>query len=189
MKGFAEQCMAEYDLDGWRVRTSRSRRGQLSRHAELRDRPMKTGPERRRSRPVHFRRVMSRFATGVTVVVATAKTGAETRGMTVNAFLSGSLDPPLCVVSIGRRSQMHLHLLAARTFSVNILCPPQPGGFRDTLLRAACAGIFRHLCVARRRAPTLAGASGTDRTAEDRRHARLRGPHHLCRLHPWHDRR
>jgi flavin reductase (DIM6/NTAB) family NADH-FMN oxidoreductase RutF len=73
--------------------------------------------------PVHFRRVMSRFATGVTVVVATAN--GETRGMTANAFMSGSLDPPLCVVSIGHRAHMHLHLQAARSFSVNILAVGQ----------------------------------------------------------------
>jgi flavin reductase (DIM6/NTAB) family NADH-FMN oxidoreductase RutF len=105
--------------------------------------------------PAHFRRVMSRFATGVTVVVATAN--GETRGMTANAFMSGSLDPPLCVVSIGQRSQMHLHLLAARSFSVNILATGQEDfathfsgrpvlGFAATF--TSLAGV-----------PTLAGAS------------------------------
>jgi flavin reductase (DIM6/NTAB) family NADH-FMN oxidoreductase RutF len=34
------------------------------------------------------------FATGVTVILAHADD--ETRGMTANAFTSGSLDPPLC---------------------------------------------------------------------------------------------
>jgi flavin reductase (DIM6/NTAB) family NADH-FMN oxidoreductase RutF len=73
--------------------------------------------------PAHFRRVMSRFATGVTVIVASAN--GETRGMTANAFMSGSLDPPLCVVSIGHRAHMHLHMQAARSFSVNILAAGQ----------------------------------------------------------------
>jgi flavin reductase len=105
--------------------------------------------------PAHFRRVMSRFATGVTVVVATAND--ETRGMTANAFMSGSLDPPLCVISIRRRAHMHGHLLAARAFSVNILAAGQEdcathfagrpvSGFAATF--ASLAGV-----------PTLAGAS------------------------------
>ena len=40
-----------------------------------------------------FRRVMGAFATGVTVISTEAK--GEIRGMTANAFMSGSLDPPL----------------------------------------------------------------------------------------------
>lgn len=105
--------------------------------------------------PAHFKRVMSRFATGVTVVVATAN--GETRGMTANAFMSGSLDPPLCVVSIRQQAQMHAHLVAARSFSINILAAGQEDyathfagrsvwGFAATF--ASLAGV-----------PTLAGAS------------------------------
>jgi flavin reductase (DIM6/NTAB) family NADH-FMN oxidoreductase RutF len=70
-----------------------------------------------------LRRVMGSFATGVTVIVA--KAGDDIRGMTANAFLSGSLEPPLCVVSIARRAHMHGHLAAAGRFSVNILSTAQ----------------------------------------------------------------
>jgi flavin reductase (DIM6/NTAB) family NADH-FMN oxidoreductase RutF len=66
---------------------------------------------------------MGRFATGVTVIIAEAN--GETRGMTANAFMSGSLDPPLCVVSVARRAHMHNHLLAAKVFSVNVLAAGQ----------------------------------------------------------------
>jgi flavin reductase (DIM6/NTAB) family NADH-FMN oxidoreductase RutF len=69
--------------------------------------------------PAHFRRVMGRFPTGVTVITATA--AGETRGMTANAFMSGSLDPPLCVVSVTKRARMHPVLSAAGRFAVNIL--------------------------------------------------------------------
>jgi flavin reductase (DIM6/NTAB) family NADH-FMN oxidoreductase RutF len=69
--------------------------------------------------PAHFRRVMGRFATGVTVI--TARAGGEVRGMTANAFMSGSLDPPLCIVSVTKRAHMHGHLEAAGGFAVNIL--------------------------------------------------------------------
>ena len=45
-----------------------------------------------------FRHVMASFVTGVTVI--TTQLRGEVRGMTANAFMSGSLDPPLCVVSV-----------------------------------------------------------------------------------------
>jgi flavin reductase (DIM6/NTAB) family NADH-FMN oxidoreductase RutF len=73
--------------------------------------------------PAHFRRVMGRFASGVTVI--TASVDGDIRGMTANAFMSGSLDPPLCVVSVAKRAHMHAHLQAAGAFSVNILAAGQ----------------------------------------------------------------
>src|SRR5579871_3442638 len=73
--------------------------------------------------PAHFRRVMGRFATGVTVITATV--AGETRGMTANAFMSGSLDPPLCVVSVGKKARMHGFLLESGHFGVNILARGQ----------------------------------------------------------------
>lgn len=73
--------------------------------------------------PALFRNVMGRFATGVTVIVAEAD--GEMRGMTANAFMSGSLEPPLCVVSIAKRARMHAHIGAARRFTVSILAAGQ----------------------------------------------------------------
>jgi flavin reductase (DIM6/NTAB) family NADH-FMN oxidoreductase RutF len=73
--------------------------------------------------PSAFRRVMGRFATGVTIVVA--EFAGDIRGMTANAFMSGSLDPPLCVISVARRAHMHAHLAAAARFSVSILAAGQ----------------------------------------------------------------
>ena len=66
---------------------------------------------------------MGRFATGVTVITATV--AGDTRGMTANAFMSGSLDPPLCVISVTKRAHMHGHLIAAGRFAVNILASGQ----------------------------------------------------------------
>src|SRR5690348_14030448 len=43
--------------------------------------------------PQLFRKGMSRFATGVTVI--TTELNGEARGMTASAFMSGSLHPPL----------------------------------------------------------------------------------------------
>jgi flavin reductase (DIM6/NTAB) family NADH-FMN oxidoreductase RutF len=70
-----------------------------------------------------FRHVMASFATGVTVI--TTQLRGEVRGMTANAFMSGSLDPPLCVVSVGLKARMHAFLLEAGHFGVNILARGQ----------------------------------------------------------------
>jgi flavin reductase (DIM6/NTAB) family NADH-FMN oxidoreductase RutF len=70
-----------------------------------------------------FRSVMSRFATGVTVV--TASVDGEVLGMTANAFMAGSLVPPLCVISIGRAAKMHAHIQAAGRFGVSFLSEQQ----------------------------------------------------------------
>lgn len=73
--------------------------------------------------PQLFRRVMGRFATGVTVITATVD--AETHGMTANAFMSGSLEPPLCVVSVAKRAHMHAFMSKSDRFAVNILAEGQ----------------------------------------------------------------
>jgi flavin reductase (DIM6/NTAB) family NADH-FMN oxidoreductase RutF len=66
-----------------------------------------------------FRQVMGRFATGVTVV--TTIESNEVYGMTANAFMAGSLEPMLCVISINRAAQMHERLLRAGHFGVSFL--------------------------------------------------------------------
>jgi len=70
-------------------------------------------------RQLLFRQVMGRFATGVTVI--TTCLGEETFGMTANAFMAGSLEPMLCVVSINRAAQMHGRLLQAGHYGVSFL--------------------------------------------------------------------
>jgi flavin reductase len=70
-----------------------------------------------------FRRVMGSFVTGVTVV--TTQVRGEIRGMTANAFMSGSLEPPLCVISVATTARMHAFLMEAGNFGVNILARGQ----------------------------------------------------------------
>src|SRR5919107_415694 len=67
---------------------------------------METTPE---IDPRHFRATMGRFATGVTVV--TVGHGEHPHGMTANAFMSISLDPPLVLVSVDQRARMNQHLI------------------------------------------------------------------------------
>lgn len=70
-----------------------------------------------------FRKVMGSFATGVTVITTEAR--GEVRGMTANAFMSGSLEPPLCVVSVARRARIHPLLVESGHFGVSILAKDQ----------------------------------------------------------------
>ena len=48
-----------------------------------------------------LRRVMGHFATGVTVITTRDKDGAP-QGLTANAFMSLSLDPPLVIISVDK---------------------------------------------------------------------------------------
>lgn len=69
--------------------------------------------------PREFRRTLGRFATGITVV--TMRGGARSYGITVNAFMSVSLRPPLIAVCIDKRANAHATLAEARRFGVSIL--------------------------------------------------------------------
>ncbi len=66
-----------------------------------------------------FRQVMGRFATGVTVITTTVDD--QVYGMTANAFMAGSLDPMLCVISVNRTAQMHERLVRSGQFGVSFL--------------------------------------------------------------------
>jgi flavin reductase (DIM6/NTAB) family NADH-FMN oxidoreductase RutF len=66
-----------------------------------------------------FRAALGRFATGV--IVLTAGPRRTPHAMTANAFMSGSLEPPLVVVSVGKKARMHARLGTARRFGISIL--------------------------------------------------------------------
>jgi flavin reductase (DIM6/NTAB) family NADH-FMN oxidoreductase RutF len=104
-----------------------------------------------------FRNCLGRFATGVTVVTATH--GEHQHGMTANAFMSGSLDPPLVVVSISHKARIKPLLEASSRFAISVLAEDQEAlalhfsgrpqglevaiGFRDEL--PLIAGAVAHL--------------------------------------------
>jgi flavin reductase len=69
--------------------------------------------------PLLFRKTMGGFATGVTVI--TVNVDGVTHGMTANAFMSGSLEPPLCVIAIAKRAHTHTMIQNADHFGVTIL--------------------------------------------------------------------
>lgn len=66
-----------------------------------------------------FRDAMGKFATGITIVTMEDETGP--RGMTVNAFMSLSLDPMLIAVSIDEKASMYEALQQTDKFGVSIL--------------------------------------------------------------------
>lgn len=74
--------------------------------------------------PDSFRSVLGRFASGITVVTAVDGEGRDV-GMTVSAFSSVSLKPPLIQVCIDKTSSTHDALMQAERFGVNILSAEQ----------------------------------------------------------------
>ena len=105
------------------------------------------------------RDIMGRFATGVTVVTTRYPDG-EVTGMTANAVMSLSLDPPLVVVSVDKTATMHEALAKGQCYAINILARDQ----EDLSNRFATPGPkdFSDLDVseAKSGAPILGGTLG-----------------------------
>jgi flavin reductase (DIM6/NTAB) family NADH-FMN oxidoreductase RutF len=74
--------------------------------------------------PDEFRSVLGRFASGVTVLTAQDGSGRD-HGMTVSAFCSLSLVPPLVLACIDRSADMHQVLQQATHFGISILSDGQ----------------------------------------------------------------
>jgi flavin reductase (DIM6/NTAB) family NADH-FMN oxidoreductase RutF len=70
-----------------------------------------------------LRGMMARFATGVSVVAA--RHGPLLAGMTANAIASISVDPPLMMASINRRSETHVAIIGSHAFAVSVLAVHQ----------------------------------------------------------------
>ena len=66
-----------------------------------------------------FKSILSRWASGVTVVTCHREGGIH--GMTASAFCSVSLEPPLVLVCINHRNKTHGYLQEQRAFGVHIL--------------------------------------------------------------------
>jgi flavin reductase (DIM6/NTAB) family NADH-FMN oxidoreductase RutF len=68
----------------------------------------------------HFRRVCSKFATGITILTVLDARG-DPHGMTVNSFTSVSLSPPLVLVCIDRQAAMLGDFAHGTRFAINVL--------------------------------------------------------------------
>jgi flavin reductase (DIM6/NTAB) family NADH-FMN oxidoreductase RutF len=110
--------------------------------------------------PAVFRRLMGRWATGVSVVTSHGPAGDV--GLTVNAFLSVSLAPPTILISLSRDADSTPVIEATRAFAVNLLAfdqrdlserfaqaVPPAAKFRDLPLERGATGV-----------PLLAGTLG-----------------------------
>ena len=71
-----------------------------------------------------FRAALSRFASGVTVVT-TKDAAGKTFGITVSAFCSVSLEPPLVLICIEKTTGSHHAFEESGRFTVNILADEQ----------------------------------------------------------------
>jgi flavin reductase (DIM6/NTAB) family NADH-FMN oxidoreductase RutF len=83
-----------------------------------------------------FRKVLSHFASGVTVITTCDADGHPT-GLTASAFTSVSLDPPLILVCVAHKSQSYPALLERGRFAVNFLRIGQ----EDVSRRFATSGL------------------------------------------------
>lgn len=76
--------------------------------------------------PLHMRKALGRFASGVTIVTtAECEDEDAVHGMTANAFTSVSLDPPLVLVSISTRAKMDERIRQTGRYGVSILAGDQ----------------------------------------------------------------
>lgn len=70
-----------------------------------------------------FRDVMGQFATGITIV--STNQDNDIQAMTVNAFMSVSLEPKLVAVSIDENASMYRVLQEGKKFGISILAEEQ----------------------------------------------------------------
>ena len=68
---------------------------------------------------VALRNTLGMFATGVTII--TTRVADQVHGMTANAFMSVSLEPPLVLISIDRRTKMIDLLHEGARYGVSVL--------------------------------------------------------------------
>ena len=71
-----------------------------------------------------LRRVMGHFATGVAVITTKDKEGTP-NGLTANAFMSLSLEPPLVIISVDKKATCYDCFEPDNGFTVNFLSEDQ----------------------------------------------------------------
>jgi flavin reductase ActVB len=98
--------------------------------------------------PPAFRAALARFATGVTVVTVRDAAGVD-HGMTISAFSSLSLEPPLVLLCVDQAATFLPPLRAATMFGVSVLAEDQ----QELSTRFAQQGAVRFDGVACTHAP------------------------------------
>jgi flavin reductase (DIM6/NTAB) family NADH-FMN oxidoreductase RutF len=92
-----------------------------------------------------LRAMMGHFATGVTVVAA--RHGPLLAGMTANAIASISVDPPLMMASINRKSETHVAIRGSHSYAVSVLAEGQRE-LADCFAQPTTAAKLQRFCDA-----------------------------------------
>jgi flavin reductase len=92
-----------------------------------------------------LRSMMARFATGVTVIAA--REGPLLAGMTANAIASVSIDPPLMLASVNRKSETHAAIIGSHAFAISILADGQQE-LADCFAQSTTAAKLQRFCDA-----------------------------------------
>ena len=71
-----------------------------------------------------FRAALGRFSCGITIVTARDHKGRD-HGMTVSAFCSASLEPPMVLVCIGHDASMHDLMMRVEHVGISVLSSAQ----------------------------------------------------------------
>ncbi len=105
-----------------------------------------------------FREVMARMCTPVSVVIAIA--GGITHGITVSAFASLSMGPPIVLISLDRSPELLAMIGKSASFGLNVLTSSQ-ARLALNFARKGGAGKFADIrWDVEAEAPRLPGASG-----------------------------
>jgi flavin reductase (DIM6/NTAB) family NADH-FMN oxidoreductase RutF/DNA-binding MarR family transcriptional regulator len=115
-----------------------------------------------------FRRCLGQFSTGVTVI--TGRAGETLVGMTVNSFSSVSLDPPLVLWLVDKKSSRFLSFQSAPHFAINVLAENQVALSRHFGRAAHQQFANVEWTPGKNGAPLLAGAAAVFECARDTLH-------------------
>jgi flavin reductase (DIM6/NTAB) family NADH-FMN oxidoreductase RutF len=107
--------------------------------------------------PADFRRALGQFAAGVTVVTTRDAQG-RSLGLTVTAFASVSLEPPLVLVCVDHRSEAHVGFRHAGLFGVSILAEGQEEVSRRFAVGGAAKFTGLELATGTTGVPLIPGA-------------------------------
>lgn len=109
--------------------------------------------------PALQRRILGRFATGITLVTTRYGEGDDQIwGMTANSFTSLSLDPALVLLTVDRRNSMCEYMAQGQCFAVNVLTTHQESISRRFAMRGLKDFSDIELVAAETGAPILVGA-------------------------------
>ena len=108
---------------------------------------------------VALRQTLGMFATGVTVI--TTLVSEQIHGMTANAFMSVSLEPPLVLISVDRRTKMCSLLHQECRFGVSVLADGQRALSDRFAGRAADGGPAPSFAIVHDDAPSWKGPRRT----------------------------